>query len=111
MKNFPDDFPTLGKISLDILPIPASSVPCERLFSGAKEVATEHCLCLGAEHFEQLQIMKSAWKNQIGDLVAVSTEAEVVDLRTFLLKMTLLLHVLRLCNLTSLYNPVLMTLP
>ena len=83
MKNFPDNFPTLGKISLDILPIPASSIPCKHLFSGAKEVATERRSHLGAEHFEQLQIMKSAWKNCIGDLAAVNTDAKVVDLRDF----------------------------
>ena len=83
MQIFPDNYPTLGKISLDILPIPASSMPCECLFLGAKEVATECRLCLGVERFEQLQIMKSAWKNHIGDLVAANTDAEVVDLRDF----------------------------
>ena len=83
MKNFLDDPPTLGKISLNILPIPASSVPCEHLFLGAKEVATECRSRLRVEHFEQLQIMKFMWKNCIGDLAAANTDAEVVDLRDF----------------------------
>ncbi|KIO15652.1 hypothetical protein M407DRAFT_44887, partial [Tulasnella calospora MUT 4182] len=30
-------FPYLSSVALDVLPIQASSVPCERMFSSAKE--------------------------------------------------------------------------
>jgi hypothetical protein len=45
-------------------------VPCERLFSSAKQVADDRRSRLGSEKFEELQVMKSAWCNKITDLVA-----------------------------------------
>jgi hypothetical protein len=58
----------------------ASSVPCERLFSGGGEIATKRHAQLGTQQFEELQIMKFAWRNNIGDLAAWnSAEVEVVD--------------------------------
>lgn len=62
------EFPTLARIALDILPIQASSVPCERLFSAAKEIATDKRSRLGPTRFEQLQMLKHAWKKDIVDL-------------------------------------------
>ena len=44
-----------------MLPAQASSVPCERLFSGTKQVATDRRASLGSEVFEELVIMRSAW--------------------------------------------------
>jgi hypothetical protein len=66
-------YPTLARIALDILPIPASSVPCERLFSAAKEVADDRRSRLGAKKFEELQVMKFAWRNTIPNLAAWNT--------------------------------------
>jgi hypothetical protein len=48
-------------------------VPCERLFSAGKHVADDHRSRLGAEKFEKLQIMKSAWRNKITDLAALNS--------------------------------------
>lgn len=62
------EFPTLARIALDILPIQASSVPCERLFSAAKEIATDKRSRLGPERFEQLQMLKHAWKKDLIDV-------------------------------------------
>lgn len=62
------EFPTLARIALDILPIQASSVPCERLFSAAKEIATDKRSRLGPVRFEQLQMLKHHWKGGIIDL-------------------------------------------
>lgn len=67
-------YPTLARIALDILPIPASSVPCERLFSAAKEIADDRCSRLGSKKFEELQIMKFAWRNSIADLAAWNSD-------------------------------------
>ena len=52
----------LGNVSRkDVCTIPATSVPCECLFSADGEVATDRWSCLGAEWFEQLQVLKYAW--------------------------------------------------
>lgn len=63
-------FPTLARIALDVLPAQASSVPCERLFSGSKQIATDRRACLGPIVFEELVIMKSAWGPDLYDMAA-----------------------------------------
>jgi hypothetical protein len=68
-------YPTLARIALDILPIPASSVPCERLFSAAKAIADDRRSRLGSQKFEELQIMKFAWRNNVADLAAWNSDA------------------------------------
>jgi hypothetical protein len=60
-------FPTLARIALDILPCQASSVPCERLFSASKQTADLRRSSLGAKRFEELQLMKFAWRSKILD--------------------------------------------
>ena len=60
-------FPTLGRIALDVLPCQASSVPCEWLFSASKQTATDLRARLGAQRFEELQLMKYAWKKSVVD--------------------------------------------
>lgn len=68
-------------MALDILPIQASSVPCERLFSSSKQVATDRRSRLGSDRFEELLIMKSAWRGTISDwAVSNSENIEEVDL-------------------------------
>jgi hypothetical protein len=78
-------YPTLGRIALDILPIPASSIPCERLFSAAKESADDRRARLGPKKFEELQVMKFVWRNNIPDLAAWNSAhvEEVDDLEEF----------------------------
>jgi hypothetical protein len=46
------------RIALDILPVQASSVPCERLFSSSKETCTAHCSQLSGQMLEALQFLK-----------------------------------------------------
>lgn len=50
---------------MDVCAIPASSVPCERLFSGGAETATNKRSRLGAECFEQLQMLKFLWRKSL----------------------------------------------
>ncbi|KZT31579.1 hATC-domain-containing protein, partial [Sistotremastrum suecicum HHB10207 ss-3] len=64
-------YPVLSRIALDVLPVQASSVPCERLFSAAKHIATDQRSRLGTDKFEQLQLLKFAWR---GNLVNVAEE-------------------------------------
>jgi hypothetical protein len=63
-------FPTLARIALDVLPAQASSVPCERMFSGSKQIAIDRRACLGNTVFEKLVIMKSAWGPDLYDMAA-----------------------------------------
>lgn len=73
-------YPTLAQIALDILPCQASSVPCERLFSASKQTAIDRRASLGAKRFEELQVMKFAWRPKIDDLVGYnSKEVEEVQ--------------------------------
>src|ERR1700678_1223271 len=63
-------YPTLARIALDILPSQASSVPCGRLFSGTKQVATDRRASLGNMVFEEVTITKSAWGPGLCDVAA-----------------------------------------
>jgi len=67
----------------DVCAIAASSVPCERLFSAGGETATDRRSRLGAEHFEQLQVLKFAWRTAIVDQAAENSaiveEVTVLD--------------------------------
>jgi hypothetical protein len=77
-------YPTLGQIALDILPCQVSSVPCEWLFSASKQVATDQRARLGGQHFEELQLMKFAWRHNIVNVAAWnSSEVEQVDLEEY----------------------------
>jgi hypothetical protein len=55
---------------MDVCAIPASSVPCERLFSAGGETATDRRSRLGAERFEQMQILKFLWRGSVADNAA-----------------------------------------
>ena len=67
---------------MDVCAIPATSVPCEHLFSAGAEVATDHRSCLGADKFKQLQILKHTWQDNIVDIARLNsstTEEEYLD--------------------------------
>jgi len=67
-------------VALDFLPCQASSVPYKCLFLGGGEIAMKRQAQLGANHFEELQMMKFAWRNNIGDLAAWnSAQVDEVD--------------------------------
>lgn len=58
------EFPTLFKIALDYLPIQASSVPCERVFSSAKETDTLKRNRIHPVLMEALQTLKFSLKKE-----------------------------------------------
>jgi hypothetical protein len=69
---------------MDICAIPATSVPCKRLFSAGAEITTDRRSRLGSDRFEQLQILKHAWRDQIVDSASInSSEIEDVYLDEF----------------------------
>ena len=67
-------YPMLARIALDILPIQASLVSCECLFSSSKLTAIDQHSWLGSEKFEQLQVLKNAWHGSIVDLMAWNSD-------------------------------------
>jgi hypothetical protein len=56
------EFPTLFTIAMDYLPIQASSVPCECVFSSAKETDTVKCNRIHPMLMEVLQMLKFSLK-------------------------------------------------
>ena len=77
-----NEYPTLAHIAMDVCAIPATSVPCERLFSAGTEVATNHRSHLGADKFEQLQMLKHTWCSNIVDAARLNSstmEEEYLD--------------------------------
>src|SRR5258708_17765664 len=58
------EFPTLFGIALDYLPIQASSVPCERVFSSTKETNTLKCNRIHPALMEALQTLKFLLKKE-----------------------------------------------
>jgi hypothetical protein len=77
-------YPTLARIALDVLPSQASSVPCERLFSASKQTADYRRASLGAKRFEELQIMKFAWRKGLSDLATWnSSQVEEVNIEDY----------------------------
>jgi hAT family C-terminal dimerisation region len=51
---------------MDVLPIQASSVPCERVFSSSKETTTDRRSKLGPRMMEALQLLKFTSKQGNG---------------------------------------------
>jgi hAT family C-terminal dimerisation region len=58
-------WPTLFKLAMDLIPIQATSVPCERVFSSSKETARARRNRLGPRIMEATQILKFQAKNAI----------------------------------------------
>ena len=57
------------------------SVPCERLFLGGGEIATDRQSRLGANKFEYLQVLKHAWHSGISDRATTnSSTIESIDI-------------------------------
>ena len=58
------EFPTLFTIAMDYLPIQATSVPCERVFSSAKDTDTAKRNRISLVLMEALQMLKYSLKKE-----------------------------------------------
>ena len=70
---------TMYRVALDVLPVQASSVPSERVFSSSKETDTLRRNNLSPEMMEKLQILKFTFASERMDFNNkwVSTEEEI----------------------------------
>ena len=59
-------YPTIFALAMEILPIQGSSVPCERVFSSAKETMTDRRSRIQPELMEGLQLLKYSIKHGRG---------------------------------------------
>ena len=55
-------YPLLFRVALDVLPVQASSVPCEEVFSSSKETTTQRRLQMSPDLLSELQMIKFAYK-------------------------------------------------
>ena len=90
------EFPTLFSIAMDYLPIQASSVPCERVFSSAKETDTLKRNRIHPVLMEALQTLKfslkkerfnftSGWQTALSDMKRTGKTRTTKDLLAHLL--------------------------
>ncbi|KAL4262028.1 Zinc finger BED domain-containing [Pleurotus pulmonarius] len=75
-------FPTIFSLAMDILPIQGSAVPCERVFSSAKETTTMRRNRISPDLMESLQVLKFYIRKgrELDFSVGTSREAEVANL-------------------------------
>ncbi len=77
-------YPTLARIALDILPIPAATVGVESLFSRGKETITDRRSRLDPGLFEQLQVLHYHWKKDTVDFAAENLKViEEIEMQSF----------------------------
>jgi hAT family C-terminal dimerisation region len=63
-------FPTIFRIAIDYLPIQASAVPCEQVFSSSAETNTKKRNRIRPELMEAIQVLKFALKKSCLDFMA-----------------------------------------
>ena len=75
-------YPTMFKMALDYLPIQASSVPCERVFSSSKETCTLRRSRITPDLMEALQVLKFHVKqgNSLDFTEGTGREEEILEL-------------------------------
>lgn len=67
-------YPTVARIALNVIPIQATSVPCERLFSASKQDADQLRASIGPLRFEQVQVLKYRWRANAVDFARANND-------------------------------------
>jgi hypothetical protein len=63
LKENQQRYPVIFALAMDILPIQASAVPCERVFSSAKETMAPRRSRISSDLMEALQLLKFNMRN------------------------------------------------
>jgi hypothetical protein len=81
-------YPTIFALAMDIIPIQGSAVPCERVFSSAKETVTARRNRISGELMEALQMLKFSFRKGRGlnFTAGTSREDELQDMQDALEK-------------------------
>jgi hypothetical protein len=74
LQSHAEEFPNIYKIALDYLPIQASAVPCERVFSSSAETDTKRRNRIKPVLMEALQIIKYRKRKERMNLMSDWTE-------------------------------------
>ena len=80
VQNHTNSYLTLAQIAKDVCAVPATSVPCKRLFSGGGEIATDRQSRLGVDKFEHLQALKHSWRSNVIDRATINSQDVEVQL-------------------------------
>ena len=84
VQNHTNSYPMLARIAKDVCAVPATSVPCEHLFSGGgAKIATDRRSQLGADKFEHLQVLKHLWHSNVIDRATINLQDVEVQLEEF----------------------------
>lgn len=76
-----DEYPTIYALALDILPIQGSAVPCERVFSSAKETMTPRRNRIRPKLMEALQMLKYSHRHGVElDFTKGTSETDEIEL-------------------------------
>ncbi|RXW14039.1 hypothetical protein EST38_g11815 [Candolleomyces aberdarensis] len=75
-----EEYPTIYQLAMDILPIAGSAVPCERVFSSAKETMTSRRGRIRPVLMEALQMLKFSLKGSLDFTAGTGREAEIETL-------------------------------
>lgn len=67
-------FPTLFRVAMDVLPVQASSVACERVFSLCKEADTIRRRRMSPKMMEMTQMLKHSFKREAGELLSLTQQ-------------------------------------
>lgn len=67
-------YPLIFPVAMDVLPVQASAVPCEWVFSSSKETCALQCNHISLKLLEALQVLKFShkknWLSFVDDLIA-----------------------------------------
>ena len=74
-------YPTIFAIAMDYLPIQATSVPCERVFSSSAETDTRRRNRISSQTMEALQMLKFQLRKERFNFTAgwVTLEKQMID--------------------------------
>jgi hypothetical protein len=96
MQEHQHQYPRIFRLAMDIIPIQASSVPCERVFSSGKQTMSPRRGRISAQLMEALQILKfsirretalkfsdMSWKEELKEFELLARSAPLGDAEAY----------------------------
>jgi hypothetical protein len=79
MQEHQHQYPRIFRLAMDIIPIQASSVPCERVFSSGKQTMSPRRGRISAQLMEALQILKFSIRKEALKFSDMSWKEELTE--------------------------------